>query len=1273
MATDSFVGVRVQGGLLPAELLSRIAVGALAGQASADYHLAAGETVREAANRAWAYLTGVWAAYHQAAVKLPEADRGTTLTRDRWLMILLRELGYGRVSATPAGGLIAGEKQMPVSHVWEHVPMHLLGHRIELDRRTQGVAGAATSSPQSMVQELLNRSDAHLWAILSNGLTLRLLRDSTSLVGSAYVEFDLEAIFDGDLFADFLLLFSVCHESRLEVRDSEKGAASCWLEVWRTESLESGSRALDQLCHSVIQAITTLGTGFLAHPSNVHLRDGLAEGSLRIEDVNHGLLRVVYRLLFTFVAEDRGLLLAPDAEPLARQRYRDYFSTARLRRTSRRRRGTRHADQWRALNVVWDGLGSVDGRPELGLVGIGGLFEPGALDLFRGCELPNEALLRAVRHLSLVEEPGSKVKRVVDYRNLGAEELGSIYEDLLEFVPSWDAGRRMFELLSAAGNDRKSTGSYYTPTSLIDCLLDSALDPVLERAERQPDPEAALLALTVCDPACGSGHFLVAAARRIAKRVAAIRTGDPEPPPERVREALGDVVGRCIYGVDLNPLAAELAKVSLWLETLDPGRPLAFLDAQIRVGNSLIGATPELLASGVPDKAFSPIEGDDPMTVERHRRQNRAERLGQDDLFQSGSMTAEAIAFGELVASPRALSLSDVHARHEQLHALQSDPVVMQRKLLADAWCAAFFSGRREGSPTPVTEGTVRALERGESLSAGTEGLIRALTVEHRFFHWHLEFPHLFREGSSDTEVPGFDVILGNPPWERIALEDKDFFEFSAPEVLESETTDKRKQAIERLEVTEPQLYSRYREEIQQRQKLSRFFAESTIYEFSAAGRLNTQSLFTERCFQLIRGRGRVGLVIPTGVLTDTPMKDFWRWLVDSRRAEGIIDFENKKKIFPIHASYNFVLFTANGGLPDVGSKLRVATRLTGVDELSVAGRLFSFNLADLDRINPSTRQLPLCRNQREIDILLRITDSADVIAKRGWVGFTSEANSKDYLSEWGSGLVGLYEGKLMHQFDAAFAAYAQVGLGEKRAGKPRRTSLDERNSPIRPRFWVQRATALRFLSSKHLPSTEWVLVVRDYARASDDRTAIAAILPTTVPIQPLNGITTASALDALFCVASMNSFCYDWTARQRTPGQHFNVTILGQTPASYPTSELRALTFRRALELSYTQEALFAFASECGLVRAPYPWDNEKRELMARELDAVFFLSAKLAREDVAYIMDSFTSRRDYDKSQFGEFRTKRLVLDFYDSMHRALTSGDSYVSSIDGDANDK
>ena len=245
-------------------------------------------------------------------------------------------------------------------------------------------------------------------------------------------------------------------------------------------------------------------------------------------------------------------------------------------------------------------------------------------------ELTNQALLSAVRSLSLVREPKSGFQRVVDHRNLGAEELGSIYESLLEYVPRWDAAAKQYHLDLASGNARKTSGSYYTPTSLIDCLLDSALDPVLDDAQKNADdPEAALLGITVCDPACGSGHFLVAAARRIAKRVAALRTGDPEPAPEAVRSVMRDVVSRCIYGADINPLAAELAKVSLWLEAFDRGQPLAFLDAQIKVGNALIGATPALLAEGIPHAAYKPIQGDDKRYAAELAKQNKRERSGR--------------------------------------------------------------------------------------------------------------------------------------------------------------------------------------------------------------------------------------------------------------------------------------------------------------------------------------------------------------------------------------------------------------------------------------------------------------------------------------------------------------------------------------------------------------------------------------------------------------------------------------------------------------------
>ena len=303
------------------------------------------------------------------------------------------------------------------------------------------------------------------------------------------------------------------------------------------------------------------------------------------------MLRLVYRLLFVFVAEDRDVLLDPDAGPVARQRYDEFFSTGRLRRLSTRRRGSQHGDVWQALGLVLDALGREGGRPELGLPGLGGLFDSGPGDVLAGWSLANEPLLTAVRRLAVVQ-PKGQPRRVVDYRNLGAEELGGIYESLLELVPRHDPVTRTFSLEALAGNERKTSGSYYTPSGLIDLVLDTALDPVLDDAEKADDPQGALLGLTVCDPACGSGHFLVAAARRIATRLAIARTGDVDPTPTDVQAAMRDVVGRCIYGVDVNPMAAELAKVSLWLEAIEPGRPLSFLDAHIKVGNSLLGTTP---------------------------------------------------------------------------------------------------------------------------------------------------------------------------------------------------------------------------------------------------------------------------------------------------------------------------------------------------------------------------------------------------------------------------------------------------------------------------------------------------------------------------------------------------------------------------------------------------------------------------------------------------------------------------------------------------------
>jgi len=486
---------------------------------------------------------------------------------------------------------------------------------------------------------LLNHVDGHLWGLVSNGHLLRLLRKNVSLTRQAYIEFDLEAMMTGEVYADFVLFWLLCHQSRFLLEKTPEKPEDCWLEKWLRHSHDNGIRALDTLRDGVQQAIEILGTGFLKHPLNRTLHDKLRDGNLDTQDYYRQVLRLVYRLIIVFVAEDRHVLFHPQASDLAIARYKDYYSTARLRRLAERRVGTQHSDLYQSLALVMRLLGSEEGCPNLGLFALNGfLFSDAAMPDLTNCQLTNQALLEAIRALAFIRE--NNMQFPVDYLHLGSEELGSVYESLLEPVPvvtiGKDAriGEGTFALQTVSGNERKTTGSYYTPTSLIDCLLDSALEPVLEEACRKANPEQAILDLKVCDPACGSGHFLVAAAYRIAKRLASIRSGDIEPPAEIWREALRDVIGHCIYGVDINPMSVELCKVRLWLEAINPGKPLSFLDSHILEGNSLLGTTPALLEQGIPDSAFEPIEGDDRKICSEYKKKNKEQRTtGQLTLF----------------------------------------------------------------------------------------------------------------------------------------------------------------------------------------------------------------------------------------------------------------------------------------------------------------------------------------------------------------------------------------------------------------------------------------------------------------------------------------------------------------------------------------------------------------------------------------------------------------------------------------------------------------
>ncbi|MFG3009008.1 Eco57I restriction-modification methylase domain-containing protein [Streptomyces cinerochromogenes] len=1350
--TQVFTAVHTVGGLLPADLLLRVAEGRdLPGTSPADYGLPSSRSVRDEAERSWEYLKPLWRELRERLPEDPETGRPAADPTGRagtdWLTPLWRELGFGRLLPVGPAGIPADsdpDKRFPVSHRWDHALIHQTPWQAELDRRP---GGAGTVPPQSMLQECLNRSEAHLWALLTNGRQVRLLRDSSALATASYVEFDLVAIFDGELFSEFLLLYRLLHVSRFEVPEGAAPAA-CRLEQWRTEAVAGGTRALDQLRRSVQEAITVLGTGFLRHPENGALREHVRPRELQV-----ALLRLVYRLLFVFIAEDRDALLAPDAGPLARERYERYFSSARLRAHARRRRGTAHGDRYDALRLVLTALGREEGLAELGLPGLGGLFTETDADApLRGLKLANQALLTAVRHLCEVRDGSAGRRRAVDYRQLGAEELGSVYESLLELEPAHSAVERRFELIEAAGNTRKTTGSYYTPASLIESLLDSALDPVVQDAVRrgeeaaaraeETDPAAAivreLLSLKVCDPACGSGHFLVAAARRIAKQVAAVRERNPEPTPEAVRHALHEVVARCVYGVDLNPMAVELAKVSLWLEALEPGKPLGFLDAHIKHGNGLIGATPKLLADGVPTDAFKPIEGDDKRTAGDLQKRNRAQRAGQDELLFGAAPAVGnsryAAELARITAAP-ADSLADVRHQESAYRAYVESADYLQDLHAADAWCAAFVWPKRPDAPAAPTDQVFRAL-RGRDRAAvpdATHAEILRLRDEYGFFHWHLEFPEVFPVPESGAGVRpetgwagGFDAVLGNPPWERVKLQEQEFFAERSPEIARAKNAAARKRAIAALrEDPDGRLLSEEFEAAKRRAEgESHFLRVSGRYPLTGRGDINTYAVFAETDRALTGPRGRTGIIVPTGIATDATTQFFFKDLVTHGRLAALYDFENEDKVFPgVHNQLRFCLLTLRG-TGDMNEPAQLVFKVRQAAQ--IAARRYRLTADDILRMNPNTGTCPVFSSRRDAEITLGIYRRVPVFVHESradgnpWgVSFLrmfDMANDSgvfrpdaqrgetfdDLLGEgWNlkgnvlvrgeERLLPLYEAKMLHHYDHRFSTYE--GATDKQLNKgtlPRLTverHQDAEACPM-PRYWVPeqdvptgesdrhgrqvRAAGVRSRLAARGWERDWVLGWRDITNKSNERTMICAVAPA-------HGFghkfMLALADQAALLASVWSSFVLDYAARQSIGGTSMSYFVVRQLPVPTPGTLARHASFLvpRLTELTYTATDLSGFARELGDTGAPFRWDPDRRAVLKAELDAYFFHLYGVSRDDTAYILDTFNVTRDNDVKEYGRYRTKDLILAEYDRMAAAgitpdtpLVDGETYTSTL-------
>jgi len=1320
-ARDLFATIRTEGGLLPADLLERISRGDgdLKGLDPRSYHLAEDERLNEMISRSWNRMVGAWAGFRAASEKLPETDLGTSSTRERWLLVLFQELGYGRLRAASATEIEG--KSYPVSHMWDPSPIHLVGCRVDLDRRTPGVAGAARSSPHSLVQEFLNRSDDHLWGFVSNGLRLRNLRDNSSLTRQAYVEFDLEGMMEGEVFADFVLLWLLCHQSRIEAEDTRP--ETCWLERWAQAAQEQGVRALETLRAGVEAAIKALGSGFLDHPGNNDLREKLRSGSFSTQDYYRQLLRLVYRLLFLFVAEDRDLLLHPESEAGARERYNQFYSTVRLRRMAERLRGTKHADVYRGLRVVMEKLGSDEGCPALGLPALGSfLWSKEAIADLESCDISNLDLLEAVRKLATTEE--QKVLRSVDFKNLGSEELGSVYESLLELHPEINTDSATFELRTASGHERKTTGSYYTPSSLIQCLMDSALEPVLDEAVKKPDPRQAILDLKVCDPACGSGHFLIAAAHRMARRLAAIETGDEEPAPDAMRHALRQIIGHCIYGVDLNPMAVELCKVGLWLESLEPGKPLSFLEHRIQCGNSLLGSTPALLAKGIPDDAFKAIEGDDKEIVKAYRKQNRDERRGQRTMFAELKV-AESLAPYEtlsdgLVGLDRIddSSIEGIHKKEDLFEKLSQSESHRRARLLADALCATFVWKKTKDFPYPITQGVFDQLkEHPEHTPTWMLKEIDRLSDQYKFFHWYLAFPDVFPipgdGGKPDNEQcgwsGGFDFVGGNPPWERVKLQEKEWFAERRPDIANAPNAAARRKMVANLRHDDPAMLAEFLDDRRRAEGESSLVRKTGRYPLCGRGDVNTYAVFAELKRGIAGPSGRVGCVVPSGIATDDTTKFFFREIMQSGSLVSLYSFFEVRRVFLGTDSRSpFCLLTMSGAAAQGGSDFVFFAR--SVEDVNDAERHFALDADDLRLINPNTLTCPVFRSKRDAEITksiyrripalvreaqgdrpeenpwdLRFSRMFDMANDSQLFHTRDELEAQDWRIAANRFLKGperclpLYEAKMVHLLDSRFGDYRDYPEGAVTTALPAVPveRLGDADYCVLSRYWVGEKEVDDRLSDW---PRRWLVGFRSIARSTDERTMIAAVLPRTavsgkLPLVIPKGVNP----EQVAClVANVTSHVFDYCVRQKLGGSDLAYHYVKQFPVVHPdlykgttmwsaSATLQEWITPRVLELAYTSWELADFANDCGYLGPPFEWEAQRRFLLRCEVDACFFHVYGISREDSDYILDTFTITKRKDERQYGEYFTKRTVLEIYDEMAEAMRTRRPYQTRLD------
>lgn len=1079
----------LEGGLFLPDQLQKATQGLASAQQDADYRLPKGLKAKDEYSRAFQIACAQWQDFAQ---QLERRDIDATQLTTRFVQELLRDAFGYNLSPQTQPQEVDG-RHYPVSFLAGNLPILVAPHTLGLDDADTSMAiegsGRRRKTPFQAMQELLNASEPLQWGIVSNGRQLRLLRDAASLTRPSFLEIDLADLLGSKRYAEFANVWRLLHASRAST-DAQR--TSCVWERWRHEGQQEGTRVRDGLRNGVEKALLTLGEGFLQHPSNDNLRAALDSGQLSRDAYFQQLLRLVYRLIFVFTVEERGVLHPQWNDPetkAARRAYAEGYALARLRNFSLKRRPrNRHDDQWQAIRIVFRGLDQ--GEPRLALPALGGLFAASQCKDLDAASLDNAHLLEALKELRWARLPGSGSLIPVDYRNMGPEELGSVYESLLELVPTVDVHARSFDFVgrtdaaSTAGNARKLTGSYYTPDSLVQELIRSALEPVIEQrlAANPVDPDKAILAIRVIDPACGSGHFLLAAARRLAERLALLRSylyGLPGSIlPGDYRHALREVVAHCIYGVDRNPMAVELARMALWLEGFEEGRPLDFLDHHLQVGDALLGLTDlDALTRGISKDAFKPLSGDDREVCKALTKtnavalkqltkdlQSQQMLLGMDNA--SGLQAMRAIE-DMPTNTPEQVSIKETRWLAFMQTAAQS-PLAQAADVVVGAFLLSKTTDRGATVPTSATLHTLLTTPNDlTGPAADAVAAARAACAEARVLHWPLAFPQVFARG-------GFDCVLGNPPWEVNQMGEEEFFASRDPNIA-ALAGDSRKKAIESLSKTSPRLWEEFSETSRRIAATNIFFRESGRFPLTAVGKLNTYPLFAETILQIHARDGRAGFIVPTGIATDDSTKAYFGHITQSKQLVSLYDIENREAVFPsVHRSYKFCLLTL--GASEQAEFVCFATQ---VSQLSDERRRFTLTPEDFRLINPNTLTCPVFRSKRDAELTKKLYRAAPVLiyeanaednsanagelpAENPWgitfsQGlFNMTSASHLFKDEESPNQLPLYEAKLIHHFDHRWATYTtDPNTGTVASRDVTLQEKQDASFSITPRYWV--------------------------------------------------------------------------------------------------------------------------------------------------------------------------------------------------------------------------